>query len=263
MEYLYKYREMSKNHLDALGRRKIWFSVGDCFNDPFDCTLNVPIHLMTGSSVLKFVESEAEMKKFKNIDKSIIALNIINNARQLVESGNINAHPLIGVMNIVSSSLLRSFVCCFSKNATNQLLWSHYSQRHTGYCIRYKRDTLLESLNLHSHGDVIYNDDPIDLLTEVTDKMNLANKVIYRKASCWSYEDEVRLIHADISENPSDKYRVCEYPNDAIDCIILGYNFDMSRLDELKEKTSNDNIIFKKIERSKNSYSLYVSPERL
>ncbi|EAM3842039.1 DUF2971 domain-containing protein, partial [Salmonella enterica] len=40
--YIYKYRRFDENSLNALKNNEIWFSRGVKFNDPFDCSLNVP-----------------------------------------------------------------------------------------------------------------------------------------------------------------------------------------------------------------------------
>jgi len=260
---------MTSNHLNAIANRQLWFSIGNNFNDPFDCSLNVPINLMTGSSMLNFINEKTNASFLKSMgiinDEHInnIALKHINNAQRLVDAGRVEEHPISLILQYVLEYLHRSFVCCFSKNATNHLLWSHYANSHTGYCIRYKYESLLQELKLRRYGDVIYDDSPVDLLSMFNDNMDVALDIIFRKSFCWRYEDEVRFIHDELSGSENDRYKVCTHSDDVIDCIILGYNFDMSRLDELKTFVANKNVLFKKIERSSNSYQLYVSPNRL
>lgn len=259
---------MTSNNLSAMSNRQLWFSVGNNFNDPFDCTLNVPINLMTGASMLNFIKEKTNASFYKSMglinDEHInnIVSKHLYNAQRLVDEGNVEEHPINTILQYTLASLRRSFVCCFSKNATNHLLWSHYANSHTGYCIRYKYESLLKDIKLRRHGNVIYDDSPVDLLSVFTDETNIALDIIYRKSLCWQYEDEVRFVHYDISERDDDNNKVCTHSDDAIDCVILGYKFDMSRLGELKSAMKNANVLFKKIERSPNSYKLYVSPER-
>ncbi|ELO1492347.1 DUF2971 domain-containing protein [Salmonella enterica] len=265
--YLYKYREMNARNLLSLRKREIWYSVGRNFNDPFDCTLNVPVNLMSGSSMLSFIHKNTSAKKL--LDAKLItteqiertALNYIVQAQQLVNSGRINEHPLSPIIDILFASLQRSFVCCFSKNATNHLLWSHYADSHRGYCLRYKKEILLHDIKPHLYGDVVYDDTSIDLISAVDDFSNISRDIIFRKSSCWAYEDEVRLIHNDIAENEASVSKVEVHTEEALDCVILGYSFDMSKLDELKAQFSNNEVKFKKIVRSSNSYKLFVSTE--
>lgn len=269
MSYLYKYRAMNKYHLSALKDNEIWFSLGSKFNDPFDCTLNAPVNIMTGASMLDFIKQRTSAYKLLELGAithdniNNLALKYINNTQKLVDEGRMDEHPLSAVLNIVLASLQRSFVCCFSKNATNPLLWSHYADSHAGFCIRFKKDNLVKSLKPRLIGDVVYSDAPVDLFSAFNDTINVASDIIYRKSLCWKYEDEVRLIHNDISEGEEDFYKVGAYSKDSVDCIILGYNFDMSRLDELKSIVNSTSVLYKKIERSRDSYKLFVSPERL
>lgn len=269
MSYLYKYRSMNKYHLSALNNDEIWFSLGSKFNDPFDCTLNVPVNIMTGASMLEFIKQRTSAYKLlelgaithENINN--LALKYINDTQKLVDEDRMDEHPLSTVFNLVLASLQRSFVCCFSKNATNPLLWSHYADSHAGFCIRFQKEKLVSSLKPRLIGDVVYSDSPVDLFTAFNDSVNVASDIIYRKSLCWKYEDEVRLIHNDFSENKDDFTKVEIYSKDAIDCVILGYNFDMSKLSELKEVVNSDSVIYKKIVRGRDSYKLFISPERL
>lgn len=267
--YLYKYRDMNERNLLSLKKRQVWYSVGRKFNDPFDCTLNVPINLMTGSSMLAFIHKYTSAKKL--LDANILtseqveqtAIKYLEQTQELMIAGRIGEHPLYSILEIVLASLERSFVCCFSKNATNHLLWSHYADSHKGYCIRYKKDILFRDIAPKLYGDVVYDDTSIDLVSVFDNYSNVARDIIFRKSLCWSYEDEVRLIHNDISNYEDELSKMEVHSDEAIDCIILGYNFNMKRLDELKLLVSNDSIMFKKIERSTKSYKLYVSPELL
>lgn len=225
------------------------------------------INLMSGSSMLSFIHKNTSAKKL--LDAKLItteqiertALNYIVQAQQLVNSGRINEHPLSPIIDILFASLQRSFVCCFSKNATNHLLWSHYADSHRGYCLRYKKEILLHDIKPHLYGDVVYDDTSIDLISAVDDFSNISRDIIFRKSSCWAYEDEVRLIHNDIAENEASVSKVEVHTEEALDCVILGYSFDMSKLDELKAQFSNNEVKFKKIVRSSNSYKLFVSTE--
>jgi len=265
--YLYKYREMNARNLLSLRKREIWYSVGRKFNDPFDCTLNVPVNLMSGSSILSFIHKKTSAKKL--LDAKLItteqieriALKYIAQAQELMISGHINEHSLSPILDILFASLQRSFVCCFSKNATNHLLWSHYADSHRGYCLRYKKEILLRDIKPHLYGDVVYDDTSIDLISAVDDFANISSNIIFRKSSCWAYEDEVRLIHNDIAENEANVSKAEVHTEEAIDCVILGYSFDMANLHELKAQFSNDEIKFKKIVRSSDGYKLYVSTE--
>lgn len=266
--YLYKYRAMNERNMNALANRNIWYSLGSEFNDPFDCTVNIPINLMTGESLLKFIEAKTSAKTLLKLGMiteekiTSLARGYLYEAQRLVDEGKINEHPIAPVLELVMAALNRSYVSCFSKNATNHLLWSHYSKSHTGFCVRYKKDILIRDINPRLYDDVKYDDAAMDIFTALIDYNNVANKIIFRKSLCWKYEDEVRFIHNKFAMEEHERSISCIHSKDAIDCIILGLKFDMDRIEELKSIVEPD-VLFKKIERSNNSYKLYVSPERL
>lgn len=163
----------------------------------------------------------------------------------------------------MSGALLRSFVCCFSKNATNPLLWSHYAGSHSGCCIRFKKEILLKDLLPSQHGDVKYRNSPVNLMNGLYDGSNAAKDIIFSKSLPWKYEDEYRLIHSELAANDSDNYRVFDYSDDAIDCIILGYSAGEKNLKLLKSIFNDKKVFFKKIERGTHDYNLHVGTGRL
>lgn len=267
--YIYKYREFSINNLNALQDNKIWFSRGSNFNDPFDCSMNVPVTLTSRESIKNFIinnPTKSSLVEMAKNDHSLLE-NIVdsqfNAAKIQLEKYGIENHELSPVFNIVSGALLRLFVCCFSKNATNPLLWSHYAGSHSGYCIRFKKEILLKDLLPSQHGDVKYSNSPVNLMNGLYDGSNAAKDIIFSKSLPWKYEDEYRLIHSELAVNDSDNYRVCDYSDDAIDCIILGYSAGEKNLKLLKSIFNDKKVFFKKIERGTHDYNLHVGTGRL
>ncbi|MGQ6115116.1 MULTISPECIES: DUF2971 domain-containing protein [Serratia] len=267
--YIYKYRKFDDNNINALRDNKIWFSRGVNFNDPFDCSLNVPLTLMSDSSIKEFIirnTTNSSLFDFAKNNEDMLNSVIfqqIERSRELLSETGIKNHELFPVYNIVAASLLRSFICCFSTESTNPLLWSHYADRHSGFCIRFKKNVLLDDLSPFEYDEVKYSDDPINLLEGIYDGSNPAKKIIFSKSQAWSYEKEYRLIHRDISRSEDDNHRVCQYSDEAIDCIILGYNSSLENLNDLKMIFHDRDVIFKRIVRSQHGYKLYVGSERL
>lgn len=90
-------------------------------------------------------------------------------------------------------------MCCLSEVVGNNarfkpLMWSHYGDKHKGICIKYRIDN--ETIATHNDGDhvmllkkVPYRENKI-----MSDCITLEN-ALSAKASCWSYENEYRLIY--------------------------------------------------------------------
>ncbi|CNH38799.1 Protein of uncharacterised function (DUF2971) [Yersinia enterocolitica] len=266
--YLYKYRSFTLDNLVSLKENKIWFSRGVNFNDPFDCTMNVPITLMSLDTVRDFIINKTSARNLLNtglVDMSFIdsvTEQELMKARNLINENKFSEHPLEPILSLVSQVLIKSFVCCFSKVSTNHLLWSHYADSHSGFCIRFRKDVLLKNLNIINHGDVIYNDVPINIMHGFNEKENIAKDIIFKKSSSWGYEKEFRMIHSEFAESDNDRFRVECYPDDAIDCIIFGFNSSDSNVSLVKSIMQGNNLIYKKITRDANSFELYVDTEK-
>lgn len=262
--YIYKYRKFEKNSLNALKENKIWFSQGVKFNDPFDCSVNVPVNLMSKGSLKEFIYKNTTNSSMFEIAKNnhYILEEVINkqmeDSQLLIDTLGVQSHELAPVFNIVAATLLRSFVCCFSTTSTNPLLWSHYADSHTGFCIRFKKEILLRDLSISEFGNVIYNNEPVNIMKGTYDGSNLAKNIIFSKSEAWAYEKEYRFIHNDLAISETDFYRVCTYSDEAIDCIILGFSADTEALNKLLDVIEGKKIIIKKIKRAQHGFELYV-----
>jgi hypothetical protein len=80
-------------------------------------------------------------------------------------------------------------VFCLTTHVKNILMWSHYSQNHTGVCFEFSCDNSVFSGAFR----VQYSQDyPIFDLTDGADDRVL--RPLVTKSSAWTYEDEFRLI---------------------------------------------------------------------
>lgn len=267
--YIYKYRSFSINNLKALRENEIWFSHGVKFNDPFDCSMNVPLTLLSTESVREFIIANPVNKSlFEWAKKSEKILDLvvkeqIDKSIKMMNSKELDKHALNPIAEIVTQALVRSFVCCFSNESINPLLWSHYSDSHRGFCIRFKKDALLKDLSPADHGNVKYINEPINLMYSVYKEGNPAKDIIFCKSDVWAYETEYRLVHSDFAENEMDDNRICKYSEGAIDCIIPGMNTSDSDLNLLKSIMHGRDVIYKRIKRGVNDYNLTVDVGRL
>lgn len=267
--YLYKYRSFNINNLKALRENEIWFSRGIKFNDPFDCSLDVPLTLLSPQTMKEFILANPaknpmlELAKTNNDLLNSLVHTQVRRAIQMMRNNELDKHALAPIVDYVSQKLVRSLICCFSKSSTNQLLWSHYSDSHRGFCIRFKKEVLLNDVEPNEHGDVEYIDQPVNILGSYFSEEDPVKDIIFCKSDVWSYEEEYRLTHKDLAENDTDDFRISKYSADAIDCIILGINSSESDLNLLKSVLSGRDIIYKKIKRSMYDYSLTVDVENL
>ena len=140
-KYLFRYRSVNNNNLEALRTNKIFFSKASKYDDPFDTFLNIDINRFQS-------EFENVFKDFKKIDK------VVNAVRMLSELGHIEIQeglidkimlPDNGYRNDLENQFLSYALnfrtkiqdniqsICFSENGYNETLWLKYADMHKGF----------------------------------------------------------------------------------------------------------------------------------
>lgn len=124
---------------------------------------------------------------------------------------------------------------------SNTLMWSHYTNNHQGFCVRYQFPSTLTHEDLANKrvlvmGEVQYVENvPMD-----TESFDL-QKAFFTKSKDWSYEHEKRLLYYDI--DTTEKYHSVTVPEDSITDVYFGVRCSdedkKSIVDTLKGKNVN------------------------
>jgi hypothetical protein len=140
--------------------------------------------------------------------------------------------------------LTRFRISCFSKVATESLMWAHYANKHSGICLVYDKNILIESLrDVDSTFKLIpinYGIKPIVSLLEKKKRIGYESDIpiISAKDSNWKYEKEIRIYNEhDYNENINDSFYI---PNSALVGIIYGYQISDSDKDAISVILGNE-----------------------
>jgi hypothetical protein len=201
---LFKYQAFAPNSLANIKQASVWFSAPSRFNDPFDCALSIVKTDLSDRDfgrALEYVrragqmvpELEAEMYRDGETTTRFREITVESIQKVFEERRTIQSH--------------HRGVACFSAKSDDLLMWSHYSQGHRGFCLEF--DTSVEPFSKAK--PVVYRDDvpvinPIDILDR-TDNGELLDAMVYTKATCWSYEQEWRLLHIEANKLYTYDYR--------------------------------------------------------
>lgn len=222
---VYKYRGFSALSLSALCQDQLFYSTADALNDPFECapSLRNESDLPTLRALLSKLVSDrtaAETKaKLNNafvrgagaeVHSQKVAVAVAANKLADVayhatnpdyETSEEEAEAWLLQWEIKTELLRRTgkAICSLATSWKNTLLWSHYGDEHSGFCVGYSRDRKpIPELHRVAYGG------SRELSTEVVAKAVLANDpaaqqevdeaVLLRKSRSWSYEREWRLI---------------------------------------------------------------------
>lgn len=158
------------------------------------------------------------------------------------------------------------FICCFSATKNNLLLWSHYANKHTGYCVEYdisRKSNISErlfpviySLKKMKH-DVVVNNFLLDIENNCG---QLYTDFLLRKSYHWLYESEWRLI-VKKSDSLKEVNGGLIVKFEPIKAIYFGLNMKESRKRKLYLKIKNQNKSIKFYSMTMNNESYDVKYE--
>jgi len=125
---------------------------------------------------------------------------------------------------------------CFSRSPVVIPMWAHYAQNLQGFVVEFSEDGLVKAFPEGRFDDVRYSDAPRRDLSEVLYRAYEIGKPRYTyflmrgvfsaayftKASCWSYEQECRLIVPESVTRRAGPLILLDAPNDCITSIICG-----------------------------------------
>ena len=218
---VYKYRSNYKRDLENLLNGKIYTSNMAGLNDPFE-----------GIITPKIFEDYETIKSY--FDPKQFEYKISLHKKLIDQIKNVGIYSL-------------------SKTWKKELLWSHYSDSHKGFCIEYEiNDLILEeskSIIFPKIINVNYLKEPP--IYSLQDSDNLDYKILQTlagtKSKPWKYEKEIRIIFMEYGEKKIN--------TNAIISIIFGLHASDEDINHTM-KLLEYNIKYYKIELQKNSYKL-------
>jgi hypothetical protein len=243
-DVLFRFLPFNKEYLrEIIIDNTLYFPSPIDFNDPFDC--NLPRELIVDkdyiyqltlnrfqsenpgfpkSNVEKIVNRSFDKKLWPNYQK----LWLQEHRKRLQDGG----------------------VLCFCKAYDNFLLWSHYAAKHTGVCIEFDMQVVMQELK----NRVLLN--KVNYFKKVpTCKIMVVNhakdindasfkKLLFSKHNRWKYEEEYRIFFPEIVTEY--KCRKFQFKNSIIKRLFLGWNINDANMREIFDlytrKHSRDNL---------------------
>lgn len=208
----------------------IFFTSPAFFNDPFDTALPSVPEMVPSMEERKFViEFLNAMHKISKLDRDrLLYSKDFDNALGIVLQ---NTRWPEGVQEIFWKDMMlggkkyreQMAIACFSERNDSKLMWAHYANSYSGFCIEYDFSKCLDVAFRKGIGQVIYSDErPVEKDYEYLE--DYAKAVCSTKALCWEYEKEWRAIQI----LPYSAYSNKRYPaydvKNCITSIYLGCN---------------------------------------
>jgi hypothetical protein len=139
-----------------------------------------------------------------------------------------------------------------SKTFSDELLWAHYANNQTGFCIEYDFEALLEQVTFCNFYplNVEYSKEPPQI--EINDVYSNDDKQIFKKiagtkSTRWAYEKELRII--------TDKSGEQDYNFSAVTAVYFGFRMPENDKDKIMFALKGRNITYYQITIKEKSYS--------
>lgn len=197
------YKKDGKNDfLDSLRENKLWVSSPGIFNDPFDCMININLKKVVSEEVTIFLEQVFGSERAKNL---------LRNSKNMQKEALDNLEPeLFKLFRSKTEKANKGlFVSCFSElsNLNSILMWSHYANKHEGFCIEYDyREINKLRIKDNTIIPVLYSN-KIDIRPPKNETkeelLRYQLSIAFTKSKEWEYEKEWRLL--EINEEQKDK----------------------------------------------------------
>lgn len=230
---LYRYVPYDTARLALLLKSKIVrVSNPTFFNDPYDCR---PLF------DARDIEDPNDLERFLGLVRQSIATwgtpdSLEAFDRSLPEvraSAAARQNLLFAVARGVAIAMPQAYrLLCLGTSPFEQLLWSHYANGHRGICIEFDATMMPFAVAL----SVTYSDEYPRLDFSGASPDTFIQASILTKASYWAYENEFRLITAEIDGTiyPRSAQDMLELPERAVTAVIVGQQFPLSKIDEVQ-----------------------------
>lgn len=188
-ECIYKYESCSLRNLRNLKNQVVYFGAPSNFNDPYDCALDPRIRVPEDEDIDQLRKAllstedapekiKAELEKIEDDDLRAI---LINRSQEILEKH-------------AQQFLDQRGVACFSEINDDLLMWSHYADRYTGYCLGFNtRYDPFGRLKRVEYADEMPEIDAVSSMIE--NEFSQMLKLFLTKSNSWAYEREWRCMH--------------------------------------------------------------------
>lgn len=230
---IYKYRDWTiVNHRRMITHNEVFLSSPRDFNDPFDCKIST--HFLSLDSTEKVEEYINERKKSSELDE--IGINILRDRLNKIK----DYWQMFEAVEFTSIDQNYG-VLSLSNRWDSILMWSHYSNNHTGFCVGFNEEKMRESGIFGTGGSVIYTDNfPLINPLENDEKAMILQTL--HKASDWKYEEEYRLLKLFFPKAPTLNDRKIILGDDYIEEVNLGFMMNKEDRTELSKICKLKNI---------------------
>lgn len=206
---LYKYYAFNKWTPRIFQNNELYFRSANDFNDPFD-------------SIVRFVcEGSRQQRKrvlernWEDYDPGLSRKQRQNFMKRYKTKRGSDELAAAG-QDQLNATRKRAGVFCTAETRDDILMWSHYAESHTGFCLAFKtEDPFFQSVRPVSY-DCSGRVPCVNAVSDDDEIVASLVKALLTKAMRWEYEHEWRIIDLDNGAGPR------QFPPKVLHAVILG-----------------------------------------
>ena len=205
IESLFKFSKFDGNHAkyqeDLFVRKKLYHSLPENFNDPFECKphFNWPNKPSQVRDIRKHLIKVAVNKGYRRKDAESLV------SKNMRKTGFVQEAIYKSIQNTFS----KFRICSFTTKKENLLFWSHYADSHKGFCVEYDA-----TVNPISYAFKVQYNDEYPEVKYPGPPNALGFKPALIKSEEWEYEEEYRIVFVPEAERQPS--------NDGVSLILNG-----------------------------------------
>lgn len=239
---IYKYRNWRQDfHKNLLRKNELYMSAPSGLNDPFDCRIyeNHMKFLKTIEQKEKYI-SESIEKNHQYLKENNIS---IEQAKKILQQRIEDSLKYQIRSEVIANEIDDKHIgiACLSEKWDSILMWSHYGDNHTGYCIGFDEKLLRYSQLFGKIKRVEYS----NIYPELNPlKKNITSSELkyFIKSLHWEYEKEIRLMNLFFDYETPQPNRIVTLENKFIKEIVIGLNTPKKDREEITSIARDKNI---------------------
>lgn len=156
---------------------------------------------------------------------------------------------------------------CFSRSPAVVPMWAHYAQNHEGFVIELNEEKMATTFPESGFGDVDYMDAPREGLRDMLYRAfeiqkpryvhflrkGVFSSAYYTKTTCWSYENERRMLVGEKEVRMTGDLILMDVPNGCMTSIIAGPRASIELQERLRAKAAEIGCNFLQIKIGRSS----------
>lgn len=237
---VYKFRDWgSRYHSILLTDKTLYFPQPSTLNDPFDVALHYRYDLMSDEDRRNYISESASLC-YPELSGEDLRLKV-EEGIECSKSDGFHAHQMKVVREHADSAFgIFSTASCWKNN----LLWSHYSCSHRGFCVGLDLESLLSHFGEQYTERFLIWPEKVNYVLNPNihpsqmDRVRQTEVLLTTKSCVWKYEEEIRFLLVLSSGNKSPltpEERHIPIPESAICEVVLGWKISREHKHAIEE----------------------------